>query len=286
MEKPFQTLDRQVELLRKRGLDIGDRDQARQLLHRLNYYRISGYGRQFQEDPSVGKNDFVDGTTLSRLVQLLALDTQLRLLCTEALSEIEIGVRSRFAHEAGSVYGDAAFYLEPASYLDITPDLGQHIGKIRRELSRPKLKTVERYRVGDDLSKVPIWVAIELISFGALAKMMWYLNDPRPSHATADAMRLQHSGFASTIHSFAVLRNACAHHGQLWHRNFDVLFATRTKEKKREPSHTPSGAYTGIVVIKRFLRAMDVLPDWQDRVNTLLDSDTEFRGGILRPSPR
>jgi hypothetical protein len=63
------------------------------------------------------------------------------------------------------------------------------------------------------------------------------------------------------------------------------MFATLPKEKKREPQHRPASAYSGIVVAKRYLKAMDRLPDWAGRVDALLDSDAGFRDGILRPQP-
>ena len=285
MPKPFLSLADQVDLLASRGLTIDDTTEAAAWLHRLNYYRVSGYAREYQVAPSRGDERFRPGTSLERLRETVELDAHLRGLLGEALTEIEIGVRSRFAYEAGLELGARAFYLDEASYLDITPELPRHIAKITRELLRPKLRTVERYRRGDDLSAVPIWVAIELVTFGALAKTLWYLDTPVPAHRTADALGVQRTGFASAVHSFAVLRNVCAHHGQLWHRPFDVMFSTLPKEKKREPAHAPASAYSAIVVAKRFLKAMGRLPDWSTRVDALLDSNPGFREGILHPEP-
>ncbi|WP_431218442.1 Abi family protein [Leifsonia xyli] len=286
MEKPFLSLDDQVGLLASRGLDVGDRGIAAAALHRLNYYRLSGYAREFQVAPSRGDNRFLDGTSLDRILRLLELDGRLRLLLGEALGEIELGVRARFAYEAGRELGSWAFYLDETSYLVITPDLPAHVAKLRRELMRPQLRTVRRYRNGDDLSAVPVWVAIEVLTFGALAKTLWYLVSSAPANRTADALGVQRKGFGSTIHSFAVLRNVCAHHGQLWQRSFNVMFSTLPKEKKREPRHEPASTYTGIVVAKRFLAAMDRLPDWSDRVDAVLEADPEFRDGILNPLSR
>jgi abortive infection bacteriophage resistance protein len=286
MHKPFLTLDDQVALLSERGLAIRDaRNAVASLLH-LNYYRVSGYGRELQVAPSRGDESFRPGTSLERILGLMERDARLRSLLAEALAEIEIGVRSRFAYEAGRELGSRAFYLEPAAYLDITPNLPGHIAKIERELQRPRLRTVGRYRVGDDLTAVPIWVAIEVISFGSVAKTLWYLKTPSPAQRAADALGVQRSGFGSTVHSFAVLRNVCAHHGQLWHRSFDIMFATLPKEKRREPAHAPSSVYSGIVAAKRFLKGMGRLPDWPERVASLLEGDPEYRAGILHPAPR
>jgi abortive infection bacteriophage resistance protein len=287
VDKPFRSLTEQAELLSSRDLEVGEVASAERTLHRLNYYRVSGYGRQFQNDPANGGNAFAAGTSLDRLVELMDLDARLRMLLHEALTAVEIGVRSRFAYEAGLTHGSLAFYLDEATYFDITPDLPQHIAKIRRDLMRPKLRTVARYRIGDDdLSEVPIWVAIEVITFGALAKMMWYFQDTAPTFATADSLSLARTSFTSTIHSFAVMRNVCAHHGQIWHRRFDIQFATLPKEKRREPKFSSAGAYAAIVALKRFLAQLEPGTDWALRVDELVNSDREFRDGLLFPSPK
>ena len=286
MTKPFQTLAEQRETLAKRGLLIGDEQAAERWLHDTNYYRFSGYARQFQIAPRAGRNEFEQGVTFERVIGLLRFDDEFRVLLQEALTIVEISVRSRFAHEAGRVNGDQAFYLDETFYLDITPDLPKAIGKMRSELLRPKLITVERYRDGDDLSKVPIWVAIELVTFGMLARMIQYFDDPTPARATAQSLSLPWQGFQSTLHAFAVLRNLCAHHGQIWHRRLDITAPVLKKDKRFEPEYQANGPYGTIVALKRFVRAIDRTTTWPSRVDAHLLRDSEYAAGIYSPAPR
>jgi abortive infection bacteriophage resistance protein len=285
MSKPFLTLEQQRQLLARRGLTLTLDADTERLLYSSNYYRLSGYGRQFQEDPRAGLNDFVAGASLGRIQELTDLDALLRRLLVNALASVEIVLRSRFAYEAGKVHGQGAFYLLPENYLAITKDLPRFISKIESELRRPKLITVARYRNGADLSSVPIWVAIELISFGGLARMIQYLGDPTAARSTAQSLSLTWTGFQSSVHAFAVLRNTCAHHGQLWHRKLDISAPTLKKDKRRERAHAPQSVYATIVALKRYVSAVDPAHTFPDELDDLLDSDPEFAAGICFPAP-
>jgi abortive infection bacteriophage resistance protein len=122
------------------------------------------------------------------------------------------------------------------------------------------------------------------MTFGAVAKMSWYLNEPELSKSAAQSLGLQTTGFSSGLHTFSVLRNKCAHHSQLWNRTFDVLVAALPKEKKREPKHKSPGPYSTIIVAKRWLNALIGDNDWADRVDALLSTNTVYQQGILNPT--
>ncbi|MEW6924277.1 Abi family protein [Trueperella pyogenes] len=281
--KPLLCLSQQAELLVQRGLIVADLCQLEDFLRVNNYYRFSGYAREFQESPREQKNAFVRGITLDRIRDLMELDRQLRQLILDALERIEVTTRSAFAYESGKTYGEGAFYLEKENYLDKTPDLEIHLNKIRSQLMRSGQPAVARYRDGDNLSRVPIWVAVETLSFGTLAKMCQYLRDDHAVKATADSLSIQKTSFSDTLHAFSNLRNRCAHYDQLWNRSFDIAFKVLPKETKNAPTFKHPGSYGGILVIRRWLRSFDQSSDWFDRVTDLLEINSEYREGILNP---
>ena len=105
-------------LIQDRGLICPDDNELRKFLSRTNYYRFSGYARDFQVDPENGKNSFVDNTSFQDLNRLIDLDAKLRILLTEQLSVIEIAIRAKLAHEFGNEYGSNAYYLDCKTYAD------------------------------------------------------------------------------------------------------------------------------------------------------------------------
>lgn len=288
MTKPFLGIEQQGELFRQRGLELESEESVERLLRNVNYYRVSGYARQFQVDPRRGgDHTFIPGSSLLRIEELMARDAELRRLLFEGLSEVEVALRSRFAHESGRSHGVHAFYLERDSYLSITPRLDDHLDKLRSELRRPNLM-IARYRVGDDLSAVPVWVAIEVVSFGMLARMIQYFDSPEAAKATAGSLSLPWLGFQSTVHAFAVLRNACAHHAQLWHRPLSIVAAPAKKDRRHEAAYDANGGsvYATIIALKRYLRALGSTSTASARIDALFASDEEFSRGIRFPAPR
>ncbi|MFC4372463.1 Abi family protein [Citricoccus nitrophenolicus] len=100
---------------------------------------------------------------------------------------------------------------------------------------RSKSPTIARYTADSgSLEDVPVWVAVEVLSFGSIAKMVQYLQDDYPARAVASSYSVKWAGFQSTIHSLAVLRNVCAHHAQIWHRKLDIQCPTNRKLRPRE----------------------------------------------------
>ncbi|MEI7589790.1 MAG: Abi family protein [Deltaproteobacteria bacterium] len=61
--KPPLLFEQQIELLRSRGMDIGDKERARRYLSHINYYRLRAYWLPFEEKETNGEHKFRAGTT-------------------------------------------------------------------------------------------------------------------------------------------------------------------------------------------------------------------------------
>ena len=94
-EKPFKTIDEMSSLLvQRRGLVCSSIDELKNFLERVNYYRFSGYAREFQHAPKYGDNNFMDGVSFQQIVNLMEMDSKLRHLLLEQLGIIEIAIKS------------------------------------------------------------------------------------------------------------------------------------------------------------------------------------------------
>ena len=70
-EKPL-TFDEQLDKLSIRGMIITDREKAKDILKKLNYYRFTGYALQFRQKPS--GSDYIKGTTFETVYHLYKVD--------------------------------------------------------------------------------------------------------------------------------------------------------------------------------------------------------------------
>lgn len=284
--KPPLSIDRQIELLARRGLEIPDEAVATQALLDGNYYRLSGFFRQFQVDPRHGDDKFRPGTSLDDVLVARDYDTEISELLLSGMFQIERVIRARFSHFLAMKHGSSAFYLDPIFYMSIMPKLDQHLDSIQREFGRLRSQMVRRYSSGDDYSHVPIWVAVETLSFGTVSRMLQYLEDRAPGRAVAGSMSLRADTFESTVHSLAVLRNTCAHHGQLWHRTLVVQTPILRKEQRDWPKFDPQGLAPAALATMRYLRSIDSHCRRAQAIDEFLRADSPLSGGLFQPRPK
>lgn len=62
LKKPL-TFDEQLDKLIAHGMIVADREKAKDILKRVNYYRFTGYALQFRQEPS--GSDYIEKTTFS-----------------------------------------------------------------------------------------------------------------------------------------------------------------------------------------------------------------------------
>ncbi|MHA3684953.1 Abi family protein [Leucobacter sp. HY1908] len=223
--KHFRSTHELIELLQiERGLEISDSVAAESFLRRTNYYRFTGYSRYFQIDPGHGNNNYEPEATFEEICELIARDDELRMSLFVVLAEIEMSVRARFAHLSGRFFGEAAFYLN---------------------------------RDGDDISKVPVWVAVEVLSFG---KVSWIIDSIQAEglrEDLADYFGYSRATFPRVIHSLAALRNSCAHHSQLWHRNLTIQcpLPLNKRERPRDIRFHEHGLYPAVLAMRKLTRS-------------------------------
>ena len=67
LKKPL-TFDEQLDKLIVHGMIVADREKAKDILKRVNYYRFTGYALQFRQEPS-GSN-YIEGTTFETVYHL------------------------------------------------------------------------------------------------------------------------------------------------------------------------------------------------------------------------
>lgn len=290
--KPALDLRGQVQLLAARGLIVGDETVAADYLYDTNYYRFAGFARQFQTDPVHGCNDFEPGTTLKSLIEIVELDARFTRRLMQALAVLECTVRARLALHLALRYGEEAFYLNDGVYVssatldDKVTDL---IASVERELRRDRGRTVRRYAPNPyDLTGVPIWVAVELMSFGTVSRMLELFADSAVRDDVASSFGERHGTFVSTVHSLAVLRNRCAHHGQIWHRRLTIQTPTNGNQRRRaRVSFDPQGPYAAVLAIQRMLGQVSHGREPLDAINKFLAAaPSRYLDGLYHPYPR
>lgn len=104
--KPPLTYEKQVALLKSRGLRIDDEQRAERHLANINYYRLSAYMLPYkQKEDGVVSDNFIAGTTWDNVYDLYVFDRKLRLLVFDAIERLEIAIRSQIIYQLSHKYG-------------------------------------------------------------------------------------------------------------------------------------------------------------------------------------
>lgn len=232
--KGYLSVAEQVELLRSHGMYISDVERATACLHRIGYYRLSGYAYPFRHREIVsGPNGkptervfekFRPGTEFSQVMDLYVFDKRLRLLFLDAIERVEVGLRVEIALLLGQrgpfCYRDPATFNTYFSSTDpATADTphARFLAKLDSSFERSREEFAEHFKAKYN-SELPIWMSIELWDFGTLANILHGMRSA-DLDALAELYGLSKRNFLpSWAQSINFVRNICAHHGRLWNR--------------------------------------------------------------------
>ena len=215
-DKPAVGIEAQIALLKGRGLRITDEAKAAHFSN-ISYYRLRAYTYPFQ-DNSDPTHPFVQNIEFSDVISLYVFDRKLRILVFDALEKIEVALRTKVIYHMALGCGshwhmDSSLFHDEAHYQ-------RDFNTLLKELKRSKESFILHYNAKySEPSSPPAWMSLEVASMNLLAKFYENLKKCREKRTVALAFGLMHESILeSWMHSFAQLRNICAHHGRLWNR--------------------------------------------------------------------
>lgn len=216
-EKISATPDEQIAKLRERGCIIKDEKLARETLKYINYYRLSNYFEPF----SVSKHKYEEGTTFEKILRIYEMDRKLRSILLAALEEVEITLRAAISNYHALRYG-AMGYLNPSTY-DRAHNHQSFMSRINHLIeSNEEREFVKHYKTRHD-GKFPLWVVMELFSFGTLAFFFKDMQNSDKKTLANEFYRCSPSELDNWIFCLNELRNYCAHYNRLYGSHFPVM---------------------------------------------------------------
>ena len=207
-----------LAMLKQRGLQISDEQEALQTLAVVSYFRLACYFRPMEIDKQT--HVFRQGASLNQALELYRFDTALRDLVFSATRQIEVALRSRVNHHFSRDHTPFWF-----TQVDMATDghlFSEHLSSVDRELHRSKEEFIkEHFERYDKPSFPPSWKTLETVSFGTLSKLYQDFYDKADKKSVAEDFGLpQHEFLISWLESLTVLRNLCAHHSRIWNRRY------------------------------------------------------------------
>lgn len=273
-EKPAVSIPDQIELLKRRGMTVGDDADAQHYLRFISYYRLRAYWLPF-EVPAANNGDhaFRDGTTFEDVLTLYIFDRELRLLVLDAIERVEVALRAQWAHHMAMKHGPHG-YLEQGHY-SIIRHHAKDVTALEKEFNRSEDTFAIHYR--DKYASPalpPVWMAAELMSFGLLSKFYSNLKTRADRKAIADPFALDEAVVTSFAHHISTVRNICAHHGRFWNKRFTVTMTTPRFPAKLPVAMRdadPRYLHNTLVMLDYLLALIAPDNEWKKRLVALID---------------
>jgi len=247
----------QLAILEARGLGVDDKVVAVHWLSHLNYYRFKLYASVFWQP---GQSRYTEGSSFDDVLWIYHFDQVLRELVLSAIKCVEVSVRSRLAYEIGHRSGPQA-HLDTCHFRHVDRCI-EMLNGLRSELRRSREDFLAPYKPSESIGNIPVWVAVEVASFGVISKMLSGQASASLRQAVADTYEMDERVLCAAMHHLNVVRNTAAHHGRLWNRRFNIELSL--------PRKKPAGlwiafaygddrnkVYNTLVVLLHMIRAID-----------------------------
>ena len=274
-ENPPISITDQIELLKRRGMEVDDEAIATHHLEFISYCRLEDYWSIFEaSEDNENCRAFREGTAFNDVLEVYNFDRELRLLVLDAIERVEVAFRARWVHHVAVNYGshgylDRDLYRNQGWYTKNIPEL-------RKQFRRSKDSSVGyRRNKRDDSELPPIWTVAEIISFGLLSKM---INDLRRADrkSISHPFGLKDQAFASISQHLSHVRNICAHHSRLWNKRFTVTMGVGCMpDSLKADMHGADNRrlHNTLVALDHLLSIIAPETEWRKRVNSLIDSN-------------
>ena len=234
--KPATTYEEQLQILKNRGVFISDETFCLQKLEEINYYRLTAYFLPFRTH----ENTYRPGTSFHTVYRIYDFDRKMRRLLFSAIEEVEVYLRAKFAYYYAHKYSSDSFKYhdpsEPDQYKEYPIlenwDLSHFSKNLKPEKFQKDLdwdiyhnrKTpFVRHHIEHYDGCFPIWVLVEIFSFG---KLSCFYSDLLTSDKKSLARTLYHTthgNLSSWLRCITDLRNICAHYGRLYYRRLPAI---------------------------------------------------------------
>ena len=273
--KPALNYDSQIEKLRNdHNLTISNEVYAKEILKKVNYYRLSGYGVGLKKPNN--KEMYKDSISIEDLFKIYCFDSEFKNNIIRTIEQIEIELRTQIAYHLSLKYRPDVLmnennfiYKENRDGLTIYSIITDNL---KKEINRQSNKPFVKHHIKNYNGLFPIWVSVELMTFGNLSSLFSILKDEDQKEISlyynTDPKYLK-----NWIMCLVEVRNICAHYTRLYNmplKENPHLYSENKKYKRKINKIFPI-----LLIIKRILNSND---QWKSLLADLKNTFNKYHG--------
>ena len=268
--KKATTIDEQINLLKSRNLIISDENRAKKILSSINYYNFTGYLFTYKSNDGKYQN-----ITFDDAYRIYLCDKRIRSIILYVIEIIEHNLKTKISYNMAHMLGELS-YTDAANFTN-AQEHGKLMNNFNQAVQRNKKVLFVKHHLRKYKGSFPVWVAIELFTFGMVWNCFKYLQTPIRKKIASDfgtgAVYLE-----SWIECVSYLRNMCAHYMRLYRLNIQKT----PKQSKLHGTFTASNRVYDILYVMRFL--MPSNDEWANYIIPELSAIFTQYSDVVSPS--
>lgn len=220
--KEFKTLDEQIAIMEHKGMTVPDKEHAKEVLMRENYFFLNGYRHLFLISET--EKRFIPGTTFEELYSLFLFDRSFRNIIFKNLLVIENNVKSIISYQLSKKYGyKENEYLKPRNFTT-APERSRQVQDLIKKMKRQVRVNARQHSATshyvNNYGYIPLWILVKVLSFGIVGELYAILKK-EDQDQIADLYHLDVDTLITYLPILSNYRNLCAHE--------DIVFENRTQ---------------------------------------------------------
>lgn len=277
--KTFKNFNEQIEILEQRGIkfNIITKEKAERLLSNINYYKLSGYIKNFEIE--LDKYDI----EFSEIIKLYKFDRKLSIIIFGMIEEIEIAFKTKLIYsilERTKNLGTFG-YLETLEWKDYSiydSKIKAYRIKKSNDILKDKLefkKRILEFTIRESKPYIenyfnkyknehflPLWILSEIIDFGMATKMYEDSIKSIQDKVAKNLGNFKNKVFIFYLKSIKLIRNTVAHNGILW--NFRLITRLNKPLITKYQIIDDKSIMAVIIIIAEILKNIDVDYDFKE----------------------
>lgn len=275
-KKDFKTLEEQLLIFEKKGLTINDREFAKGVLLRENYFFLNGYRFIFMTN-DVDKK-FIKNVTFNELYTMFSFDRDFRNILFKYLQIVENNIKSIISYKLSEKYGyKEKNYLKTSNFNQDRKEqrrVNDVINKMNRQIRVNAENHSATYHYIHNYGYIPLWVLVKVLSFGLINELYGILK-VKDKQDIANIYNLSVDDMEVYLSLLANYRNLCAHEDIVYDHKTqkfinDTKYHKSLKIKKDELNEYVKGKrdiFALIIILKQMLDR-DKFAQMMNEINT------------------
>lgn len=235
MEKIFTNLDKQIAILKSRGMKFDtdeDYNYAKTVLMQTRYYTIvNGYNKLFMLNKET--NSFKPGTMLRELHGLYQFDSKLRQILFRYILKVEANIKNLISYYFSEKYGHKN-YLIYTNFNSKIKNAGNKISTLLADIQKQIAQRCTDPCISHYLEihgYVPFWVLSNILTLGTISKF-YSLMRQEERQKVSKHFNIMDNELENIILYLTPIRNFSAHGNRLYcYRSNRPLMDTQYHDK-------------------------------------------------------